>query len=59
MGDEKILAQYREMEQARDELSRAGRRLRAAEEDKAKAQTRFYKAQSALRATVKIAEGFA
>jgi hypothetical protein len=59
MGDEKILAQFREMEQARDELSGAGRRLRAAEEDYEQAQTRFIKAQTALRATVKIAEGFA
>jgi hypothetical protein len=57
MGDEEILAQFREMQQAADELDEFGFALREAEKDKSKAQTRFYKAKNALAASVKSAEG--
>jgi hypothetical protein len=68
MGDEKILAQWREMEQARDELFNARyrlqtaeretrHRLQTAEREKDEAQTRFRKAQNVLSTSVQRAEG--
>jgi hypothetical protein len=68
MGDEKILAQWREMEQARDELFNARYRLQTAEretrhrlqtseQEYGEAETRFNKAQNVLTKSVQRAEG--
>jgi hypothetical protein len=57
MSDAEILANLREVEHARDELFDAGQRLQTAEQDKDKAQVRFYKAERALTASVRRDEG--
>jgi hypothetical protein len=55
MSDEEILAQFREMEDARDNLDHAEYRLHASREYKTNARDRYDDAANALAASVKRA----